>query len=191
MAPPGLKTFYGFRVISPYKVLWLSCPAVGHRNRVTERRIAMPRKVVKKITRPYSRQMVRIRSSGTLNAGGSRSSEVITTVPANKVLVIETISANIRIPETTPLPQVARLAIVTGSAFPPNTGSPLIDLPITRMATDPAGNFVNYVGLANMRAYATDGLVQYSIDLSKPSSGAFDVSLFGYLVPADSPSLAP
>ena len=52
--------------------------------------------------------------------------EVITTVPKNKVLVIETISVNIRIPETVPLPQVARLAVVTGSAFPLNTGSPLI-----------------------------------------------------------------
>jgi len=107
------------------------------------------------------------------------------------VLVIETISANIRIPETMPLPQVARVAIVTGSAFPPQTGSPLIDLPITRMATDPAGNFVNYVGLAHIRAYATGGIVQYSIDLDRPSSGAFDVSLFGYLLSADSPSLAP
>jgi hypothetical protein len=153
----------------------------------------MARKVSlkKKGTKSFIRKMVRIRSSGTLNAEASRSGEVITTVPANKVLVIETISANIRIPETTPLPQVARLAIVTGSAFPPDTGSPLIDLPITRMATDPAGNFVNYVGLANMRAYATDGIVQYSIDLNRPSSGAFDLSLFGYLLPADSPSLAP
>lgn len=151
----------------------------------------MPRKVFKKLPKSYSRKMVRIRTSGTLNAGGSRSSEVITTVPKNKVLVIETISVNIRIPETVPLPQVARLAVVTGSAFPLNTGSPLIDVPITRMATDPAGNFVNYVGLASIRAYATDGLVQYSIDLSSPSSGAFDLSLFGYLLPADSPSLAP
>jgi hypothetical protein len=151
----------------------------------------MPRKNIKKGSKSYSRTMVRIRSSGTLNAGASRSGEVITTVPANKVLVIETISVNIRIPETMPLPQVARLTIVTGAAFPPNTGSPLIDIPITRMATDPAGNFVNYVGLAHMRAYATDGLVQYSIDLDRPSSGAFDVSLFGYLLPAHSPSLAP
>ena len=151
----------------------------------------MPRKKTKKVTKSYSRTMVRIRSSGTLNAEASRSGEVITTVPANKVLVIETISANIRIPETMPLPQVARLAIVTGAAFPPNTGSPLIDIPITRMATDPTGHFVNYVGLAHMRAYATDGLVQYSIDLDRPSSGAFDVSLFGYLLPAGSPSLAP
>jgi hypothetical protein len=149
------------------------------------------KKVFKKSTRSYPRKMVRLRSSGTLNAGASRSSEVLTTVPANKVLVIETISANIRIPEAVPLPQVARLALVTGSAFPPNTGSPLIDLPITRMATDPAGNFVNYVGLANIRAYATDGTVQYSIDLDRPSGGAFDVSLFGYLLPTDSPSLAP
>ena len=151
----------------------------------------MPRKVLRRIAKTYQRKMVRIRSSGTLNAGASRASEVITTVPANKVLVIETISANIRIPDTMPLPQVARLAIVTGSAFPPNTGPPLIDVPITRMATDPAGNFVNYVGLAHIRAYATDGLVQYSIDLDRPSSGAFDVSLFGYLLPADSPNLAP
>lgn len=151
----------------------------------------MPRKHAKKGTQSYSRRMVRIRSSGTLNAAASRSSEVLITVPATRILVIETISANIRIPETMPLPQVARLAIVTGSAFPPNTGSPLIDIPMTRMATDPAGNFVNYVGLACLRAYATDGLVQYSIDLDRPSSGAFDVSLFGYLLPADSPSLAP
>jgi hypothetical protein len=89
------------------------------------------------------------------------------------------------------LKKVARVVIVTGSAFPPKTGSPLIDLPMTRMATDPAGNFVNYVGLAQMRAYATNGIVQYSIDLDRPSSGAFDVSLFGYLLSADSPSLAP
>ncbi|HET8671383.1 MAG TPA: hypothetical protein VFM05_12385, partial [Candidatus Saccharimonadales bacterium] len=115
----------------------------------------------------------------------------ITTVPARKVLVIETISANIRIPKATPSPEVARLAVVTGSAFPSGTGSPLLDIPTTRMATDPAGNFVNYVALANMRAYATDGIVQYSIDLSIPSSGSFDVSLFGYLLPADSPNLAP
>ena len=152
----------------------------------------MARKLLtKKVAKSHSRKVVRIRTSGTLNAEASRSSEVITTVPANKVLVIETISANIRIPETTPLPQVARLAVVTGSAFPPDTGSPLIDLPITRMATDPAGDFVNYVGLANMRAYATDGLVQYSIDLNRASSGAVDISLFGYLLPADSPSFAP
>jgi hypothetical protein len=135
--------------------------------------------------------MVRIRTSGNLNAGSSRSAAVITTVPADKVLVIETISANIRIPVATPVPEVARLVVVTGSAFPPGTGSPLIDIPMTRMATDPAGNFVNYVALENIRAYATDGLVQYTIDLSTPSSGAFDLSLFGYLLPADSPSLAP
>lgn len=116
----------------------------------------------------YPRQMVRIRTSGQLNAAASRSAEVITTVPADKVLVIE-----------------------TGSAFPPGTGSPLIDIPVTRMATDPAGNFVNHVALAHMRAYATDGLVQYSIDLSAPSSGDFDLSLFGYLLSADSPSFAP
>ena len=158
---------------------------------MSTKEVTVARKALKKITRSHARKMVRIRSSGTLNAAASRSSEVITTVPANKVLVIETISANIRIPETMPLPQVARVAIVTGSAFPPQTGSPLIDLPITRMATDPAGNFVNYVGLAHIRAYATGGIVQYSIDLDRPSGGAFDVSLFGYLLPADSPSLAP
>ena len=138
----------------------------------------------------YSREMVRIRTSGDLNAASSRSSQVITTVPADKVLVIETISANIRIPDTTPVAEVARLVVITGSASPPGTGSPLIDIPVTRMATDPAGNFVNYVALVNMRAYA-DGLVQYTIDLNLPSSGAFDVSLFGYLLAADSPSLAP
>lgn len=146
---------------------------------------------MKKGNKTYPRKMVRIRTSGNLNPGSSRSGEVITTVPANKVLVIETISANIRIPATTPLPDVARFVVVTGSAFPPGTGSPLIDIPMTRMATDPAGNFVNYVALANIRAYATDGLVQYSIDLSIPSNGAFDVSLFGYLLPANSPSLSP
>jgi hypothetical protein len=146
---------------------------------------------IKKVNKIYPREMVRIRTSGNLNAAGSRSGEVITTVPADKVLVIETISANIRIPETTPAPEVARLAVVTGSAFPPGTGPPVIDIPVRRMAADPAGNFVNYVALANIRAYATDGLVQYSIDLSIPSSGAFDVSLFGYLLPDDSPSLAP
>lgn len=61
---------------------------------------------------------------------------------------------------------------------------------MTRMAVDPAGNFLNYVALAHMRAYA-DELVQYSIDLTQPSSGAFDVSLFGYLIPKNSQSLAP
>jgi hypothetical protein len=139
----------------------------------------------------YPRQMVRIRTSGQLNAAASRSAEVITTVPADKVLVIETVSADIRIPATATAPEVARLVVVTGSAFPPGTGSPLIDIPVTRMATDPAGNFVNHVALAHMRAYATDGLVQYSIDLSAPSSGDFDLSLFGYLLSADSPSFAP
>jgi hypothetical protein len=135
--------------------------------------------------------MVRIRTTGNLNPTASRSSQTITTVPAKKVLVIETISANIRIPVATPAPEIARLVVVTGSAFPPGTGSPLIDIPMTRMATDPAGNFVNHVALAHMRAYATGGIVQYSIDLSIPSSGSFDVSLFGYLLPANSQSLAP
>jgi hypothetical protein len=59
------------------------------------------------------------------------------------------------------------------------------------MAIDPAGNFLNYVALADMRAYATDGLVQFTIDLSIPSSGSFDLSLFGYLLPANSRSLGP
>jgi hypothetical protein len=136
------------------------------------------------------RKMVRIRTSGNLNPNASRSGAELTTVPADKILVIETISLNIRIPNTPSIPEVARFCIVTGSAFPPGTGSPLIEVPVTRMATDPAGNFLNYVALTHMRAYA-DELVQYSIDLSKPSSGAFDVSLFGYLIPASSPSLAP
>lgn len=139
----------------------------------------------------FPRKMVRIRTSGNLNPAASRSGQTITTVPANKVLVIETISANIRIPSSTPAPEIARLVVVTGSAFPPGTGSPLIDIPISRMATDPAGNFVNHVALANLRAYATGGLVQYTIDLSIPSSGSLDVSLFGYLLPANSPSFAP
>jgi len=139
----------------------------------------------------YPRKMVRIRTSGNLNPAASRSSQTITTVPAKKVFVIETISADIRIPVATPAPEVARLVVITGATFPPGTGSPLIDIPITRMATDPAGNFVNYVALANMRAYATDGLVQYTIDLSIPSSGSFDLSVFGYLLRANSPSLAP
>jgi len=153
----------------------------------------MPKRkvVIKKGGRIIPREMVRIRTSGNLNPAASRSGETITTVPARKVLVIETISPNIRIPEATSTPQVARLVIVTGSAFPPGTGSPLIDIPMIRMATDPAGNFVNYVATVNARAYATDGIVQYSIDLSIPSEGSFDVSLFGYLLPADSPSLAP
>lgn len=138
----------------------------------------------------YPREMVRIRTSGELNPKSSRSSEVIMNVAADKVLVIETISIDIRIPNATPMPEVSRFAVATGSAYPPGTGSPLIDIPVIRMAVDPAGNFANYVALANMRAYATDGLVQYSIDVSKPSSGSFDVSLFGYLLPADSPSLA-
>ena len=136
------------------------------------------------------RKMVRIRTGGSLNPNSSHSTEVITTVPAKMILVIETISANIRIPNTPSIPEVARFCIVTGSAFPPGTGSPLIDLPMIRMAIDPAGNLLNYVALAHMRAYA-DELVQYSIDLSKPSSGAFDVSLFGYLIPTSSASLAP
>ena len=146
---------------------------------------------IKRGNKTYPREMVRIRTGDNLNAAASRSGAVITTVPANKVLVIETVSANVRIPETAPAPEVARLSVVTGSAFPAGTGSPLIDIPMTRMAADPAGNFVNYVALVNLRAYATNGLVQYSIDLSRPSSGAFDLSLFGYLLSADSPSLAP
>lgn len=145
----------------------------------------------KKSGRTFPREMVRIRTSGNLNPTASRSGQTITTVPARKVLVIETISANIRIPKATPTPEVARFVVVTGSAFPSGTGSPLLDIPTTRMATDPAGNFVNYVALASIRAYATGGIVQYSIDLSIPSSGSFDVSLFGYLLPADSQNLAP
>ena len=156
-----------------------------------KRIMAMRKVFMKKGGRIFPREMVRIRTSGNLNPAASRSGQTITTVPARKVLVIETISANIRIPKATPTPEVARLVIVTGSAFPPGTGSPLLDIPTMRMATDPAGNFVNYVALANIRAYATDGIVQYSIDLSIPSSGSFDVSLFGYLLPVDSLSLAP
>jgi hypothetical protein len=68
-----------------------------------------------------TRIMVRIRTSGILNPAASRSAQTITTVPANKVLVIETISANIRIPVAIPAPEVARLVIDTGSAFPPGT----------------------------------------------------------------------
>lgn len=153
----------------------------------------MPKRkvVIKKGGRIIPREMVRIRTSGNLNPAASRSSQTITTVPARRVLVIETISANIRIPQATPAPEVARLVVVTGSASPPGTGAPLIDIPMTRMAADPAGNFVNYVATVSARAYAVDGIVQYSIDLSIPSSGSFDVSLFGYLLPADSPSLAP
>jgi len=145
---------------------------------------------MKSCKKKYAREVVRIRTSGSLDAASSKSSEVIMTVPADKVLVIETISASIRVPDTTPVPEVARLVVVTGSAFPPGTGSPLIDIPVTKMATDPAGSFVNYVALVNMRAYA-DELIQYSIDLSIPSSGVFDVSLFGYLLPVNSPCLAP
>jgi hypothetical protein len=135
--------------------------------------------------------MVRIRTSGQFTTAYSSAGEVITTVPADKVLVIETISANIRIQQTTPLPDIGRFVVVTGSVFPPGTGSPLIDIPVTRMTTNPIGNFIYYVGLANVRAYATDGIVQYSMDFTVPSRGFFDVSLFGYLLPADSPSLAP
>jgi hypothetical protein len=129
--------------------------------------------------------MVRIRTSGQFTTAYSSAGEVITTVPADKVLVIETISANIRIQQTTPLPDIGRFVVVTGSVFPPGTGSPLIDIPVTRMTTNPIGNFIYYVGLA------TDGIVQYSMDFTVPSRGFFDVSLFGYLLPADSPSLAP
>ena len=145
----------------------------------------------KKSGKIFPREMVRIRRSGNLNPTASRSGQTITTVPARKVLVIETISANIRIPKVTPTPEVARFVVVTGSASPSGTGAPLLDIPTTRMATDPAGNFVNYVALASIRAYATGGIVQYSIDLSIPSSGSFDVSLFGYLLPADSQNWAP
>ena len=145
---------------------------------------------MKSCKKKYAREVVRIRTSGSLDATSSRTSESIMTVPADKVLVIETISASIRVPDTAPVPKVARLVLVTGSASPPGTGSPLIDIPVTQMATDPAGNLVNYVALANMRAYA-DELIQYSIDLSIPSSGAFDVSLFGYLLPTNSPCLTP
>jgi hypothetical protein len=182
-------------------LLLLSVPATivcnllaekSYGNRLLKEKLMPNRKVFKKKgNNTFPRTMVRIRTSGDLNPAASRSGQTITTVPANKLLVIETISANIRIPKATPAPEVARLVIVTGSAFPPETGSPLLDIPMTRMATDPAGNFVNHVALANMRAYATDGLVQYSIDLSIPSGGSFDLSLFGYLIPAKSRSLAP
>ena len=102
------------------------------------------------------------------------------------------LSAPISYTKGTPTPEVARfVVVVTGSAFPSGTGAPVLDIPTTRMATDPAGNFVNYVALASIRAYATDGIVQYSIDLSIPSSGSFDVSLFGYLLPAESQNWAP
>ena len=153
----------------------------------------MPKRrvILEKGRRIVRREMVRIRTSGNLNPTASRTAQTITTVPARKVLVIETISANIRIPEATPAPEVARFVVVTGSAFPPGTGSPLIDIPMTRMATDPAGSFVNYVVTLSARAYATDGIVQCSIDLSVPSDGSFDVSLFGYFLPSNSPSLAP
>jgi hypothetical protein len=132
-------------------------------------------------------KMVRIRTFGSLNEGGSKTAGDITNLTANEVLVIETISVSIRIPYATPLPEVSRLTIATGY---PNANPPLIDLPVTRMAIDPAGNLVNYIALANVRAYATDGFVKYSIDFSVPSMGDFDVSLFGYILPADSPSLS-
>jgi archaeosine-15-forming tRNA-guanine transglycosylase len=80
----------------------------------------------KKSGRIFPREMVRIRTSGNLNPTASRSGQTITTVPARKVLVIETISANIRIPKATPMPEVARFVVVTGSAFPSGTGSPLL-----------------------------------------------------------------
>jgi len=88
------------------------------------------------------RQMVRIRTGGVLNPNHSSDAEEIMTVPRGKVLVIETISASIRIAKTPSTPEVARLCIVTGSAFPPGTGSPLIDIPVTRMAVNPEGNFL-------------------------------------------------
>ena len=81
----------------------------------------------KKNSRIFPREMVRIRTSGNLNPTASRSGQTITTVPARKVLVIETISANIRIPKATPTPEVARFVVVTGSAFPSGTGSPLLE----------------------------------------------------------------
>lgn len=145
---------------------------------------------MKQSEKSWPREMIRLRSSGVLNAAASRTAQDFITVPSDKVLVIETISANIRITEAIPEPEVARLVVVTGSASPSGTGAPLIDIPVTRMAIDPAGNFLNYVALANIRAYATDGLVQYMIDLSIPSKGSFDVSLFGYLVPVGCPYLS-
>ena len=83
----------------------------------------------KKSGKIFPREMVRIRTSGNLNPTASRSGQTITTVPARKVLVIETISANIRIPKVTPTPEVARFVVVTGSASPSGTGAPLLDIP--------------------------------------------------------------
>jgi hypothetical protein len=140
---------------------------------------------------PARRRMVRTRVSILLNAGASRSSGEIITVPADKILVIETLSASISIPETTPLPEVVRFEVVTGSASPAGGGSPLIDLPVTKMATDPVSNFVNFIALSHMRAYATDGLVQFLVDFSTPTAGGAEVSLFGYLLSANDFSLAP
>jgi len=134
------------------------------------------------------RKMVSFRTGGSFNNTAS-GAKVITEVPANKILVIETISADIRVQATAPIPEVARLVIVPGYASLP--GAPLIDIPVIRLAKSAGDNLVHYVALASMRAYATDGIVQYTIELSKPSSGAFDVSLFGYLIPTSSPSLAP
>lgn len=135
------------------------------------------------------REMVRVRADEDLNPAASRSSQTITTVPAGKILVIETVSINIRIPHATPMPDISKVTLITGSAS--GDGSPLIDMPVTRMAVDPAGNSVNYTALASMRAYAADGAVQCSVDVDIPTDGTFKVSLFGYLLSADSPSLAP
>ena len=89
---------------------------------VSGKRVMPKRRVIlEKGRRIVRREMVRIRTSGNLNPAASRSGQTITTVPARKVLVIETISANIRIPEATPAPEVARFVVVTGSAFPPGT----------------------------------------------------------------------
>lgn len=137
------------------------------------------------------RELFRMRSGGIFNPNSSRTSTLLTEVRADQILVIETISIAIRVPQSSPTPEVSRFSLTTGAASPEGTGSPLVDIPVTRMATDPAGDLVNFIALANMRVYATDGTLQYSIDLSKPSSGSFDVSVYGYLLPADSRSLAP
>ncbi len=137
------------------------------------------------------RKVVRIRTSGQLNTGSPRSTAVVTTVKDDEILVIETVSLSLRVPLPAQIPDVVRFALTTGAEFPPGTGSPLLDIPVARTGVDPAGQLVNYVALAHMRAYATAGIVQYSIDLSVPCAGAFDVSVFGYLIPATSPSLAP
>lgn len=139
----------------------------------------------------YPREMVRLHIREQLNENGSRTRAILREMEGDRILVIETVSVNVRIPESTPLPEIARFQIFTGSACPAEMGTPVVDIPMTRMATDPEGKSISYVAVENMRVYAAGEKVQCTLDMSSPTSGRLSVNVFGYLVSAESPSLAP